>query len=114
MTLSQQLFVQHKQAVHPIDMASSRRPLPANTARTPHMMRLCAAGVRYFVHSEVVCAKIAAAMITPDTAQRLQMYNKKGISRLNVAPEGNPRPFVIFDGPLYQIKQAKGTSGSQH
>ena len=66
---------------------------------------------RYYVHIESVRAEIAAAMDTPDTAQRLQKYSQANTTskenngrRLEVAPHGNPRPFVRFDGPLYQIK----------
>ena len=52
---------------------------------------------------ESVRAEIAAAMDTPDTAQRLQKYRREQFPRLGKAPAGNPLPFVLHDGPLYTI-----------
>jgi hypothetical protein len=65
---------------------------------------------RYYVHIQSVRAEIVAAMDTPVTAERLQNYNQANTNsranvddRLELAPPGNPRPFVLFDGPLYKI-----------
>jgi hypothetical protein len=68
-------------------------------------------GHGYYVHIESVRAEIVAAMAVPDTASRLQQYSQSDTNsnasvnrRLEVAPPGNPRPFVLFDGPLYKIQ----------
>ena len=72
-------------------------------------MALCC-NRRYYVHIQSVRAEIVAAMDTPVTAERLDNYSKATTNsnanvdkRLEVAPPGNPRPFVLFDGPLYKI-----------
>jgi hypothetical protein len=60
---------------------------------------------RYFVKAESVRAELVAAMDTPVTARRLENYTQQNVARLVVAPKGNPRPFISFDGPLYKIQQ---------